>query len=106
MDEKIKDLLTQISEIEDKIESIINERHEQFLYFYEDGKVKFRDGIEDTHKKLRKTLFRFFLDSKLRNILSAPFIYSMIFTFLILDYGDAVSYHEQLAQYRKKLAVE
>lgn len=85
MDERIKDLLTQISEMEDKIENIVSERQEQFLYFYEDGKVKFKDGVEDAHKRLRKTLFRFFLDSKLRNMLSAPFIYSMIFPFLILD---------------------
>lgn len=85
MDDKIKELLTQISDIEDEIEKIINERQEQILYFYEDGKVKFKEGIEDAHRKLKITLFRFFLDSKLRNLLSAPFIYSMVFTFVILD---------------------
>ncbi|MFT5395081.1 MAG: hypothetical protein ACI85N_000262 [Gammaproteobacteria bacterium] len=85
MDEKIKDLLTQISDIEDEIEKTICARQEKILYFYEDGKVKFKEGIEDAHKKLKKSLFRFFLDSKLRNLLSAPFIYSMIIPFVILD---------------------
>ena len=85
MDEKVKELLAQISDIEDEIEKIISERQEKILYFYEDGKVKFKEGIEDAHKKLKKSLFRFFLDSKLRNLLSAPFIYSMIIPFAILD---------------------
>lgn len=85
MDDKIKDLLNQITDIEDEIEKIINERQEQILYFYEDGKIKFKEGIEDAHKKLKKTLLRYFLDSKLRNILSAPFIYSMIVPFVFLD---------------------
>ena len=85
MDEKVKDLLAQISDIEDEIEKIISERQEKILYFYEDGKVKFKEGIEDAHKKLKKNLFRYFMDSKLRNLLSAPFIYSMIIPFVILD---------------------
>jgi hypothetical protein len=85
MNEKIKELLTQISDIENEIEKLINEQQEQILYFYEDGKVKFKEGIEDAHKKLKKTLLRYILDSKLRNVLSAPFIYSMIIPFLILD---------------------
>jgi hypothetical protein len=85
MDEKIKELLAQISDIEDEIEKTINQRQEKFLYYYEDGKVRFKEGIEEAHKKLKQTLPRFFLESKLRNLLSAPFVYSMIFTFVILD---------------------
>ena len=85
MDEKVKELLAQISDIEDEIEKVISERQEKILYFYEDGKVKFKEGIEDAHKKLKKNLFRFFLDSKFRNLISAPFIYSMIIPFVMLD---------------------
>ena len=85
MNEKIRELLNQITDIEDEIEKIINERQEKILYIYEDGKIKFREGIEDAHKKLKTTLFRYFLESELRNVLSAPFIYSMIVPFFLLD---------------------
>ena len=85
MDEKIKELLSEINRIEDEIERIINERQEQILYFYEDGKIKFKEGIEDAHKKLKITLLKYVLQSKLRNLVSAPFIYSMIFPFVFLD---------------------
>ena len=85
MNEQIRELLIQISDIEDEIEEIINEHQEQILYIYEDGKIKFKEGIEDVHRQLKKTIFRFLLDSKIRNVLSAPFIYSMIVPFVILD---------------------
>jgi uncharacterized membrane protein len=85
MNDKIKELLSQISDIEDEIEKVINEQQEQILYFYEDGKVKFKEGIEEAHKKVKITLVKYLLHSKLRNILSAPFIYIMIIPFLIID---------------------
>ena len=85
MNEKIKELLDQIADIEDEIEKIINERQEKILYIYEDGKIKFREGIEEAHRKLKQTLFRYFLESELRNVLSAPFIYSMFVPLLLLD---------------------
>lgn len=85
MNDKIKQLLSQISDIEDEIEKVINERQEQILYFYEDGKIKFKEGIEDAHKQLKTTVFKYILDSELRNLLSTPFIYSMIIMFVALD---------------------
>ena len=85
MDEKVRDLLNQITEIEEEIERIINEKQEQILYFYEDGKIKFKEGVEEAHKKLKMTLFRYLLNSKLRNIASAPFIYSMVVPFVFMD---------------------
>ena len=85
MDEKVRDLLNQITEIEEEIERIINKKQEQILYFYEDGKIKFKEGVEEAHKKLKMTLFRYLLNSKLRNIASAPFIYSMVVPFVFMD---------------------
>lgn len=85
MNDRIRELLHQITEIEDQIEEILNERQEQILYFYEDGKIRFREGIEETHKRLRMTLYRYFRFSKIRNVASAPFIYSMIVPFVLLD---------------------
>jgi len=85
MDNNIRELLNQIKDIEDEISNLVNEKQEEFLYFYEDGKVKFKEGIEDVHRKAKMTLFRYLLNAKLRNIASAPFIYSMIIPFVFLD---------------------
>lgn len=85
MNEKIKVLLERISTIEDEIEDILREKREHVLYLYEDGRIKFREEIEEAHKKMKMTLFRFLLDSNYRNIASAPFIYSMIVPLAVLD---------------------
>lgn len=85
MEDKIRELLNQIKEIEDEISGLVNEKQEEFLYFYADGKIKFKEGIEDVQRKAKITLFRYILNAKLRNIASAPFIYSMIIPFVFLD---------------------
>lgn len=85
MNERIRELLDQINEIEDEIEEIVNEHREQFLYFYKDGKIRFREEIEKKHRELKQNVIRFFLDSDIRNMLSAPFIYSMIVPAVFLD---------------------
>jgi hypothetical protein len=90
VDDKIKELLEQIASIEEEIERTVNERQEQILYFYEDGKIKFKEGIEEAHKKLKITLVKYLLQSKLRNLISAPFIYGMIVPFVILDVSVSI----------------
>lgn len=102
MNDQIRELLSQISDIEDEIEDIINQHQEQILYLYEDGKIKFKEGIEDAHRRLKKTVFRFLLDSKIRNVLSAPFIYSMIIPFVILDLSITLYQHICFSLYRIK----
>ena len=102
MNDQIRELLSQISDIEDQIEDIVNQHQEQILYLYEDGKIKFREGIEDAHRKLKKTLFRYFLDSKIRNVVSAPFIYSMIIPFVILDLSISIYQQICFSLYRIK----
>ena len=102
MNEQIRELLSQISDIEDEIEDIINQQQEQILYLYEDGKIKFKEGIEDAHKQVKKTIIRFLLDSKIRNVLSAPFIYSMIVPFVILDLSITIYQQICFSLYRIK----
>lgn len=85
MNDKITELLKQISEIEDQIDDILQYRQEQLLYFIEDGKIRFKEGIVEAHRQLKMNVFNFLIHSKLRNLLSAPFIYSMIIPFALLD---------------------
>ncbi|NIQ13407.1 MAG: hypothetical protein GTO02_03050, partial [Candidatus Dadabacteria bacterium] len=85
MNEKIKELLAQITRLEDEIEDILHEHHESVLYQIKDGKVRFFEEIEEAHKLLKKGLLRWFFDSRPRNIISAPFIYMMIIPFSLLD---------------------
>ncbi|MFQ5658933.1 MAG: hypothetical protein ACE5GZ_00795 [Gammaproteobacteria bacterium] len=85
MNEKIRELLAQITALEDEIEEVLLTQQEQFLYHLKDGRIRFKQGIEEAHRELKKGLLRWALDSRPRNMLSAPFIYAMIVPFALLD---------------------
>jgi len=85
MNERIRELLAQITEKEDEIEDILRARREQVLFRLQDGKLRLREDIESTQKIFNQGLVRWLLDSRPRNLLSAPFIYSLIFPFVIFD---------------------
>lgn len=55
--------------------------------FYEvrDGKVWFSDEIKREHRKLKTSLVRYVLHSRVMAILTAPFIYAVIIPFVLLD---------------------
>lgn len=55
--------------------------------FYEvrDGKVWFSDEIKREHRKLKTSLVRYVLRSRVMVILTAPFIYAVIIPFVLLD---------------------
>lgn len=85
MNEKIQKILAQITELEDELEDILQARQEHILYRLKDGKIRFKQEIEEAHKELKENLLRWFLSSRPRNIISAPFIYSMIIPFVLFD---------------------
>ena len=85
MNEKIQRILAQITELEDELEDILQAQQEHILYHLKDGRIRFRQGIEETHRELKENLMRWFLDSRPRNIISLPFIYSMIIPFVLFD---------------------
>lgn len=85
MNDKIQVLLAQITSLEDELEEVLHEQHEHILYQLKDGKIRFEKGIEEAHKELKKGLLRWVLDSRPRNIISAPFIYGMIIPFVFFD---------------------
>ena len=85
MNEKIQKILAQITELEDELEDILQAKQEHILYRLKDGKIRFKQEIEEAHKELKENLLHWFLDSRPRNIISAPFIYSMVIPFVFFD---------------------
>jgi hypothetical protein len=55
--------------------------------FYElrKGKVWFSEDIKRKHRKLKTSLVRYVLQSRIMAILTAPFIYAVIIPFVLLD---------------------
>lgn len=56
-------------------------------HFYElrNGKVWFSEEMKREHRRLKTSLVRYVLRSRLFAVLTAPFIYALIFPFTLLD---------------------
>jgi len=85
LDERVAGLLKQISDLEDELRSALNEQQTQLLYRIEGKRIEFEKGFREAQMKLRKGLIKWFIESKLRNVATAPVIYSMVVPIALLD---------------------
>jgi hypothetical protein len=85
MNEKIRQILSEISQLEDELYKLIQEQQAEFNYRVEGTKILFEKNIRKTQQRLKTGVFSFILQSQPRNIITAPFIYSVIFPVAILD---------------------
>jgi len=77
---KKSDPLVQLPAIEKLEEEIKSE-----FYELRNGKIWFPEEIKREHRRLKTSLVRYVLQSRILAILTAPFIYAVIFPFVLLD---------------------
>ena len=85
MNDKIRELLIQITALEDEIEEVLRKQQEQVVVYLKDGRIRIREELNQAHDALKQNVWRWMLDSRPRNLISAPFIYGMIIPFIIMD---------------------
>lgn len=85
MNERIRELLAEITRLEDELESVLAEQQSQVLFRLEGTRVRFEDRIRQAHRKLKIGIVPWFLESSAASIVSAPFIYSLVIPFVLLD---------------------
>ena len=85
MSDYIRGLLEQIRELEEELMDALEEQEVRFSYRINGARVEFEQSVKEAHRQIKVGLLRWFRQSRPQNILSVPFIYSMIVPFLILD---------------------
>ncbi len=85
MESRITRLLEDIRELEDELEEALRTQELKFHYKLQGTRVKFEAAVRKAHGQLRVGVFRWLGTSRLRNVLTAPFIYAMIIPFALLD---------------------
>ncbi len=84
---RIREVLEEISRLEEELSRIIQSQQERIRYHFEGSKIRFEQAVRESHARLRKSVPQWLRESSPRNVLSAPFIYAMIVPFVILDIG-------------------
>ena len=85
MNDKIRQLLKQISTLEAELNTAIEEQESRIRYQIEGKRVVFEHAIQEAHLKLKMNVFYWFLTVRPQNFLTAPIIYGMLVPLVLFD---------------------
>ncbi len=81
----IDELLEHITQLERQLESEFIQARRRWRYRIEDGRVRFEERVGEAHRRLKQSIPRFLRESDVRNLLTAPLIYSLLVPIAALD---------------------
>lgn len=94
---KLEEILERLqklqTELEREIDQLLIEKRRQFHYSLEQGKVRFEQSFRALHRRQRVGLWRYLRGARIRHLLSAPIIYSVIIPLALLDLMITVYQH-------------
>lgn len=85
MNERIRELLGQITTLEDDLRAALHEQEERVAFQIKGKRVEFEQSVKQAHQRLQTGVFRWLLTIRPLNLLTMPLIYSMIVPLLMLD---------------------
>jgi len=80
-------------ELEQEIDSLLEEKRKQFKYTFQKGKINFEKGVQALQQRTKTGVFRYIAQARIGHILSAPIIYSVLIPFVLLDVFVSVYQH-------------
>lgn len=85
MNIKVKQILDQITRLEDELNAALEEQQSKLRYQIEGRRVVFEQSIKETHKRLKMGVFRWFLTVRPQNYLTMPIIYGAAVPIVLFD---------------------
>ena len=93
IDDILKRLQKLQSELEEEIDSLLQEKRQEFRYHLSKGKVKFEQGMKRLQRRHKLNTWKYLVNARIGHILTAPFIYMVIVPFLLLDMLVSIYQH-------------
>lgn len=85
MEQRIRDLLAQIHALEDELATALHQGEQRLFYHFKGRRIEFEESIRATHRRLRRNVLVWMITDRPQNLLTGPFIYSLIVPLLLLD---------------------
>jgi predicted membrane-bound dolichyl-phosphate-mannose-protein mannosyltransferase len=85
MNDRIHELLGQISALEDELRTALHEQEHRMFFQIKGKRIEFEQTVRETHRRLKTGFFRWLLVFRPQNLITGPIIYSMIVPMLMLD---------------------
>lgn len=85
MENRIRQLLNQITLLEGDLRTALHEQETQVLYQIKGKRVEFERTVKEAHRRLKMGFFRWLVADRPQNFLTAPIIYGMAIPLVLLD---------------------
>lgn len=85
MNSKIDDLLSKIEALEQELITELQNQQHSFTYQIHKKRILFEKQVTQQHKHYLQLLFNYLTKASIKNILSAPFIWVVLFPTVVLD---------------------
>jgi len=85
MNDRIQQLLDQITVLEDELRTALSEQPSSMFFQIKGKRVEFEQSIKETHRRLKMNFFRWLVTYRPQNLITGPIIYSMIIPLVITD---------------------
>lgn len=86
VNERISQLLAQITVLEDELRAALNEQQSTIVFQIQGKRIKFEQSIKEAHQRLKTNFFRWLVVNRPQNLITGPIIYAMIVPLLITDF--------------------
>jgi hypothetical protein len=85
MNDRINDILARMAALEAELHTAVHAQ-EQRMFFQIKGKhVEFEHSVQQAHRQLKTSFFRWLTTNRPQNLLTGPLIYGMVIPLLMLD---------------------
>lgn len=85
MNDRIQQLLNQITALEDDLRTALSEQQSTMFFQIKGKRVEFEESIKETHRRLKRNFFRWLITDRPQNLITGPIIYAMIIPLIITD---------------------
>jgi len=85
MNDKIRQLLDQISTLEGELKTALHEQQIPMFFEIKGKRIEFEHTVRQTHRKLKRGFYRWLITDRPQNLLTGPIIYSMFIPMMVLD---------------------
>ncbi|KIE43075.1 hypothetical protein [Geobacter anodireducens] len=85
MTHQIDELIRRIKELQEELETEFKQKREEFQFVIEKKRIRFAEEVARQQRRLKTGLFRYLIEARPLNILTAPIIYAGFIPFMALD---------------------
>jgi len=85
MNDRIRELLAQIAQLEDELRGHMQTQGQEVAYKLHGKRVEFEQSVRETHRRLQTSFVYWMFKDRPWNLLTGPVIYSMILPLVLLD---------------------